>query len=103
MTEATFIPRSPFARVIKEMIQNAMGLDQNNALLPSGLASNIGHYCIKRDTLFAFQIVVEQLLTSLFEMLYSPWSIVLIISNLLAIYTKRITIKSEDMRLVRDL
>jgi len=36
-------------------------------------------------------------------MWYTPYSIVLIISNLLAIHAKRVTIKAEDMQLLRDL
>ena len=53
--------------------------------------------------MIALQIALEQLVTNLFEMWYTPYSIVLIISNLLAIHAKHVTIKAEDMQLLRDL
>lgn len=78
-----------------------MGLARNNALVPGGLAAP--PYRIQRDALIALQIATEQLVTNLFEMWYTPYSIVLIISNLFAIHAKRVTVKPVDMQLLRDL
>ena len=80
-----------------------MGLGGNHAFVPAGLGDNKSLYRIQRDALIALQIASEQLVTNLFEMWYTPYSIVLIISNLLTIHTKCVTIKAEDMQLLRDL
>ena len=53
--------------------------------------------------MIALQIASEQLVTNLFEIWYIPYSIILIISNLLVIHAKRVTVQKEDMQLLRDL
>src|SRR5579859_6510083 len=103
LAEAAFIPRIRFTHLIKELIQDGIGLGGNHAFVPAGLGDNRSLYHIQRDALIALQIASEQLVTNLFEIWYTPYSIVLIISNLLAIHTKRVIIKAEDMQLLRDL
>jgi len=59
LAEATFIPRTQFTRLIKELIQDAMGLSGNHAFVPAGLGDNRSLYRIQQDALIALQIASE--------------------------------------------
>jgi len=65
IAEAFFIPKAPFIKQIRKIMQDVLGITDKDF-------GNHDMLRIERDALIALQLASEHFLTHLFEMLYDP-------------------------------
>ncbi len=87
--------------IVHEILQDIW--HTNNAMVPPGLTI-VPMYHVEHNALIALQIETEALFTNFFEMAYIPsHKASLTIRYSLSRYAKHVTLKVEDMRLLRQL